>query len=125
MQVKMFITHSIYFMEKTIILETKDSHLIIKPSDIIRIEANDAGSELHMQDGRKLEFHTDLDFWKTKLTDYPFIKVHDRHLVNLHAIDSYDLVDHSLVTLSNGERISVQENYKIMLNEFFNRFLKT
>ena len=112
-------------MEKTIILETKDSHLIIKPSDIIRIEANDTGSELHMQDGRKLEFHADLDFWKTKLTDYSFIKVHDRHLVNLHAIDSYDLVDQSLVTLSNGERISVQENYKIMLNEFFNRFLKT
>ena len=112
------------FMEKKIILETNDSHLIIRISEIIRIEEGGKGSVLFLSNNKKMEAAEDLDFWATKLIKHPFIMVHDSHLLNLNAIESYDLQDKPSVTLSNGEHIEVQDKYKIMLKEVFNDYLE-
>lgn len=111
-------------MERTILLETHDSHFILKISDIIRIETDERSSEIFLQGGKMMKFEEGMDFWIAKLNEHPFIKVHDQHLVNLHAIDTYDLEDQAFITMNNGERIEVQEKYKVLLSEFFNGYLE-
>jgi len=117
----MQINFCIYFMEKTILLETHDSHFILRISDIIRIETDEKSSEIFLKGGKMMEYQEGMDFWIAKLIEHPFIKIHDQHMVNLHAIDSYDLKEKPFVTMNNGERIQVQEKYKRILIDFWSQ----
>lgn len=91
----------------------------INPEDIVYIEGDNNYSNIHMQNGNKLVISKTLAYVEPKLSDYPFLRIHKSHIINLKYIAKYVKNDGAYVELENGKKLSVSRVKRAMLNELF------
>lgn len=90
--------------------------------DIVRVEADNAYSTLHLRDGYSMVVSRgirDFDQW---LPGDEFVRVHRSHLVNLHYLHSFSVLDGGLVVLRNGEEIPVSRRRLKPLKEILEQW---
>jgi two-component system LytT family response regulator len=61
----------------------------INPDDIVYIEGDNNYSNIHMKNGNKLVISKTLAYVEPKLSDYPFLRIHKSHIINLKYIAKY------------------------------------
>lgn len=85
--------------------------------DIVRVEADNAYSTLHLRDGYSMIVSKGIREFDQWLPGDEFVRVHRSHLVNLHYLHSFSVLDGGLVVLKNGAEIPVSRRRLKFLKE--------
>ncbi|MCW3072616.1 MAG: hypothetical protein JWO44_2506 [Bacteroidetes bacterium] len=104
-----------------IALPTYGGLVFIDLADIIHCEADGKHTWCCLMDGSKLHSTRSMKDFEEQLEQFGFCRVHHAHLISLHHIKSYAKGDGGLVTMANGDEITVSKRKK---EEFLKRLNK-
>jgi two-component system LytT family response regulator len=105
-------------MDKTNI-PTSDGFIMIKSSEIIRLEANESYTRIYLSNGEKHLSSKNIRVFEEMLNPDIFFRTHKSHIVNmLYHLKGFSRSDGNVALLSNGERIPVSRR---KLTEFIER----
>ncbi|MGE3519926.1 MAG: LytR/AlgR family response regulator transcription factor [Vicinamibacterales bacterium] len=93
-----------------------DRAVVLKPDEIIWIEAEDYYVLVHSQRGRHL-VRLPLASLEERLDPERFVRVHRGAIVNMAEVKEYDQRDGSTVVLSDGSRVAVSRARKRLVEE--------
>jgi two-component system, LytTR family, response regulator len=102
-----------------IVLPLIDGFEVVQINQIIRCEALDNFTSLHLTDKRKLVICRTLKHFEGILSDYDFIRVHKSHLINFQHIKQYKKGKGGQAIMSDGSYVDVSPNRK---EEFLGKF---
>jgi len=105
-------------VSNTIALHTIDSMHVVKIEDIVRCKADDNYTHFFFQDGTKLMVSKTLKTYDQMLSDYPFLRVHQSHLVHAKFIKAFIKTDGGYVELVSGEHIPVATRRRSKVVDF-------
>ncbi|MFN3755797.1 MAG: LytR/AlgR family response regulator transcription factor [Flavobacterium sp.] len=86
--------------------------------EIVRLGSNSNFTHIHLSDGSKKMVCRFLKHFDEML-DFPFMRVHKSHIINLNFVKSYHKSLGGYVTLFDETEIEISVNYK---EEFLRRF---
>jgi two-component system LytT family response regulator len=98
-----------------IVLSTSEGMHIIEVNDIIRCEADDYYTHVHIQNRKSIMVSKTLKEIENTLSGNTFIRTHKSHLVNLAFVKTYVKSDGGYVILKNGENVPVSRRKKEVL----------
>ena len=105
-------------MDKTNI-PTSDGFIMVKSSEIIRLEANESYTRIYLSNGEKHLSSKNIRVFEEMLNPDIFFRTHKSHIVNmLYHLKGFSRLDGNVALLSNGERIPVSRR---KLTEFIER----
>jgi two-component system LytT family response regulator len=105
--------------EKTqVILPTLEGFEVVKMEDIVRLRGNGNFTDIHLADGSKKMVCRFLKHFDEML-DFPFMRVHKSHIINLNFVKAYHKGTGGYVTLFDLAEVEISPNYK---EEFLRRF---
>ena len=87
---------------KKVVLPTFEGFDVVVVKDILRCEANDNLTDVHLVDGKKKTVCKTLKHFEEMLTDFDFFRTHKSHLINLNFVSSYHKGKGGEIVLSNG-----------------------
>ena len=102
----------------TIALHTLDSMHVVKIDDIVRCKADDNYTHFFFSDGTKLMVSKTLKTYDQMLSDYPFLRVHQSHLVHAKFIKAFVKTDGGYLELISGEHIPVATRRRSKVVDF-------
>ncbi len=102
---------------ENIILRTSDQIHSVKPSDIIRLEADGHYTTFYMTDGRKVIVSKSSSEFADTLLENGFFRIHKSHMINIHHLKYFNkaeggsvvMVDESVVPVASRKRDAVIE----------------
>ncbi|MGL5889296.1 MAG: LytR/AlgR family response regulator transcription factor [Bacteroidia bacterium] len=104
--------------KRQVILPTLEGFEVIKIEDIIRLQGNGNFTDIFLRDGSKKMACRFLKHYD-EILDYPFIRVHKSHIINIEYVKSYHKNMGGYVLLEDGTQIDISQSYK---DEFLNYF---
>jgi two-component system, LytTR family, response regulator len=104
--------------KQQVILPTLEGFEVVKMDEIVRLRGNGNFTDIHLSDGSKKMVCRFLKHFDEML-DFPFMRVHKSHIINLNFVKSYHKSLGGYVTLFDDTEIEISVNYK---EEFLRRF---
>lgn len=104
---------------KKMVLPMLDGFEVVVLKDIVRCEANDNLTDIHLTDGTKRTVCRTLKFYEGVLSDYDFVRVHKSHMININCVKRYQKGKGGAVTLNDGNEVQVSPTRK---QDFLMRF---
>lgn len=104
--------------KQQVILPTLEGFEVVKMEEIVRLRGNGNFTDIHLSDGTKKMVCRFLKHFDEML-DFPFMRVHKSHIINLNFVKSYHKSLGGYVTLFDETEIEISVNYK---EEFLRRF---
>lgn len=104
--------------KQQVILPTLEGFEVVKMEEIVRLRGNGNFTDIHLSDGSKKMVCRFLKHFDEML-DFPFMRVHKSHIINLNFVKSYHKSLGGYVTLFDDTEIEISVNYK---EEFLKKF---
>jgi two-component system LytT family response regulator len=104
--------------KQQVILPTLEGFEVVKMEEIVRLRGNGNFTDIHLSDGSKKMVCRFLKHFDEML-DFPFMRVHKSHIINLNFVKSYHKSLGGYVTLFDETEVEISVNYK---EEFLRRF---
>lgn len=104
--------------KQQVILPTLEGFEVVKMEEIVRLRGNGNFTDIHLSDGTKKMVCRFLKHFD-ELLDFPFMRVHKSHIINLNFVKSYHKSLGGYVTLFDETEIEISMGYK---EEFLRRF---
>ena len=104
--------------KQQVILPTLEGFEVVKMEEIVRLRGNGNFTDIHLSDGSKKMVCRFLKHFDEML-DFPFMRVHKSHIINLNFVKSYHKSLGGYVTLFDETEIEISVGYK---EEFLRRF---
>lgn len=99
---------------------TAEGYELIDTGDIVRCEADDNYTHIHLKNKSKIIACRSLKDVEAQLQDFPsFVRVHHSHLVNLNEVTKYVRGEGGYVVMSNGAVVNVSRSRKEALLKWF------
>jgi two-component system LytT family response regulator len=95
-----------------IVLPLIDGFEVVQINQIIRCEALDNFTSLHLTDKRKVVICRTLKHFEGLLADFDFIRVHKSHLINLQHMKQYKRGKGGQAIMSDGSYVDISVNRK-------------
>lgn len=102
-----------------IAIPVKDEYIFVTVSDIVRLEANGAYTEIFTSDGKSFLTSKNMKEYEDLLPETIFCRVHHAHIINMNFVRSYHKGRGGYVQMTNGITIEVSVRKK---DEFLSRF---
>jgi len=100
---------------KKITVSTLDGVLFIEVNKLIRLEADNVYTTLHLQDASKIVASKSLKDFEDRLTNAGFIRVHKSHLINLAFIKKFYKGDNAYVVMQDESIVPVSRSGRELL----------
>jgi two-component system, LytTR family, response regulator len=100
------------FRQKKISLPCGNEFIVVKISDIIRLEANSNYTWFFLQNNRKYLVCRTMKEFENLLTGNGFFRIHQSHIVNLDQIAKFHKSDGGEVIMSDGSNVPLARNRK-------------
>jgi two-component system LytT family response regulator len=84
-----------------------DSIHFVKARDIIRLEAEDNYTHIHLAGGQRVTASKTIKLYETLLEPFNFYRVHKRHLINLNFMVKFVKGDGGYLVMQDGSRVEV------------------
>jgi len=104
--------------EPKLIIPSSEGLHIIKINEIIRCEASDVYTIFYMLNNKKLIASKSLNNYEKLLSDINFVRIHNKHLINLRYIVQYVKGKGGHVIMENGNSVEVSVRKKL---DFMNK----
>lgn len=104
---------------RKIALPSKEGYQFVALTDIVRLEAKGAYTEVFLNNGRTVLCSRNIKEYEASFPEDMFCRVHNAHLVNLHFIKTYHRGRGGYLEMTNGTSIEVAVRKK---EEFLARF---
>jgi two-component system LytT family response regulator len=104
--------------KQQVILPTLEGFEVVKMEEIVRLRGNGNFTDIHLSDGTKKMVCRFLKHFDEML-DFPFMRVHKSHIINLNFVKSYHKSLGGYVMLFDDTEIEISVGYK---EEFLRRF---
>ncbi|RAR48025.1 LytR/AlgR family response regulator transcription factor [Flavobacterium lacus] len=104
--------------KQQVILPTLEGFEVVKMEEIVRLRGNGNFTDIHLSDGTKKMVCRFLKHFDEML-DFPFMRVHKSHIINLNFVKSYHKSLGGYVTLFDETEIEISVGYK---EEFLKMF---
>ena len=104
--------------KQQVILPTLEGFEVVMMKDIVRLKGNGNFTDLFLVDGSKKMVCRFLKHFD-ELLDFPFMRVHKSHIINLNFVKSYHKSLGGYVTLFDETEIEISVGYK---EEFLRSF---
>ena len=91
---------------------------------ILRFEEAAGQSLIHFVDGKNLKISESIQSLENQLTDSGFIRIHERHIVNVNCITRISNSKEDFVELSNGEVLPINGKQKEIILELITTHLE-
>ena len=98
-----------------IAIPTMEGFQLIRAESIISCESDSNYTHLFLKDKRKIIASRNLKDIEELLEDFPFIRVHNSHIVNINEVDKYIKGEGGYLIMSNGSTINVSRSRKELL----------
>ncbi len=105
-------------------IQSKDHVFFYKSSELLRFEAFLSKTIIFQLDGSQQQISEDIDTIEFQLKDFPFIRTHPDHIVNLHYISRISDKASQSIELSDGTHIPVTIQRKNIIIETFRKYFK-
>lgn len=105
-----------------IVLSTSEGMHIVDIDTIIRCEADDYYTHIHMKDRKPIMISRTLKEIESMLAGNSFIRSHKSHLVNINFIKTYVKSDGGYLILKNGENVPVSRRKKDTMSQVLASF---
>jgi len=92
---------------KKMVLPMLQGFEVVILKDIIRCQANDNLTDIHLSDGSKRTVSRTLKFYEQVLEDYDFIRVHKSHVININYVKEYRKGKVGDIYLSDGSVVQL------------------
>lgn len=102
-----------------IAIPVKDEYIFVTVSDIVRLEANGAYTEIFTNDNKSFLTSKNMKEYEDLLPETMFCRVHHAHIINMNFVRSYHKGRGGYVQMTNGITIEVSVRKK---DEFLSRF---
>lgn len=102
-----------------IAIPVKDEYIFVTVSDIVRLEANGAYTEIFTNDNKSFLTSKNMKEYEDLLPDTMFCRVHHAHIINMNFVRSYHKGRGGYIQMTNGITIEVSVRKK---DEFLSRF---
>lgn len=102
-----------------IAIPVKDEYIFVTVSDIVRLEANGAYTEIFTSDGKSFLTSKNMKEYEDLLPETIFCRVHHAHIINMNFVRSYHKGRGGYIQMTNGITIEVSVRKK---DEFLSRF---
>ncbi|MBN2173317.1 MAG: response regulator transcription factor [Bacteroidales bacterium] len=97
---------------KKLLLPTSDGFEIVSFDDIIRFEASHNYTNCYLAENRQILVSKPLCTFESMLSDLPFARVHNKHIVNLKYIKKYVRGHGGSVLMTDREEVNVSKSRK-------------
>lgn len=104
--------NAIDFHQKKISLPCGNEFIVVKLSDIIRLEANSNYTWFFLQNNRKHLICRTMKEYENLLSGNGFFRIHQSHIVNLDHIAKFHKSDGGEVIMSDGSNVPIARNRK-------------
>jgi len=98
-----------------IAIPTMEGFQLLAAESIISCESEGNYTHLFLKDKRKITASRNLKEMEEQLEDYPFIRVHNSHIVNLNEVEKYIKGEGGYLIMSDGSTINVSRSRKELL----------
>ncbi|MEO6315062.1 MAG: LytTR family DNA-binding domain-containing protein [Chitinophagaceae bacterium] len=98
-----------------IAIPTMEGFQLLAAESIISCESDSNYTHLSLKDKRKITASRNLKEIEEMLEDYPFIRIHNSHIVNINEIEKYIKGEGGYLVMSNGATINVSRSRKELL----------
>lgn len=92
---------------RKIAVSALDGTHFIELGDIVRLEAEDNYTHLHLKDGSRMTASKTIKKFELKLERLNFYRVHKRHMINMNYMQKFVRGDGGYLLMNDGERIEV------------------
>ena len=92
---------------RKIAVSALDGTHFIELGDIMRLEAEDNYTHLHLRDGSKMTASKTIKKFESKLERLNFYRVHKRHMVNMNFMQKFVKGDGGYLLMNDGKKIEV------------------
>ncbi len=93
-------------------IQTKNRIWFFKSGEIIRLEAKQRNTTLYLTNKNRSLINESIDQIENQLKDFPFIRIHDDHIVNVNFISKITAGWDENIELVNGETVPVESQRK-------------
>jgi two-component system LytT family response regulator len=100
---------------KKIAIPTMEGFQLLAAESIISCESDSNYTHLFLKDKRKIIASRNLKEIEELLEDYPFIRIHHSHLVNINEVEKYIKGEGGYLIMSDGSSINVSRSRKELL----------
>ena len=104
--------------KRQVILPTLEGFEVIKLEEIVRLQGNGNFTDIFLSNGTKKMACRFLKHYD-ELLEFPFLRVHKSHIININCGKSYHKNSGGYVTLHDKTEIDISENYKKQFLEYF------
>ena len=98
-----------------IAIPTMEGFQLVPADSITSCESDGNYTYLFLKDKRKITASRNLKEMEEILDDYPFVRVHHSHLVNINEVEKYIKGEGGYLIMSDGSNISVSRSRKELL----------
>lgn len=98
-----------------IAIPTMEGFQLLASDSIISCESNGNYSHFFLKDKRKIIASRNLKEVEELLEDYPFIRIHHSHIVNLNEVEKYIKGEGGYLVMSDGSTVNVSRSRKDLL----------
>ncbi|RYY23358.1 MAG: response regulator transcription factor [Chitinophagaceae bacterium] len=98
-----------------IAIPTMEGLQLLAADSIISCESHSNYTYLFLKDKRKITASRGLKEIEEILEDYPFVRIHNSHLVNINEVDKYIKGEGGYLIMSDGSSINVSRSRKDLL----------
>lgn len=93
-------------------LPTTSGLLFVPAADVVHCMAEGSYTWFHLAGRKPLLVCKPLGFYEERLREYGFVRVHNRHLVNLAHVEQYQRGRGGMLLMSNGDEVLVSQRKK-------------
>lgn len=108
-----------------ILLPTSDGQNIFNISDIVRCEADDNYTNVHFINKKKFLISKPLQSFNRILNDLEFVRIHNKHLINLRYVKKYVCGRKPFVILTDNTELPLTQTYRTEFSERLKHFAKS
>lgn len=105
-------------VQKRICLSTSDGLEFLHVQDILYCEANGSYTNFVLRQGRKLVVSKHLKGYENLLEGAPFMRVHNKYLINLEEVQRFVKSEGGYILMKNGDQVSISPKKR---DEFMQR----
>lgn len=100
-----------------IILKTTQGLEIVPIADIIHCESDNNNTVFHLKNGIDITVEKQIMTYEELLSDYNFVRVHNKHIINILCVTKYSKDNGGMAMLSNNTSIEISESRKKLFLE--------
>lgn len=110
--------------DKILILEDKNSGRISTYlKDVLYIESNKHYVIYHIENKRSVQIRESINRLEDELSDFDFVRIHKKYLVNLRHVYNIDKINDSVIFKQNLQ-LPMSRNYKSAVDEKLTQYLR-